>query len=137
MSLHAAVIYSTSAYKFEGPTIIYCPSRKATEQVVSELMKLKVPCAAYHAGMGIKQRRETHHQFMRDEIQVCRKLSLLVLSFMIVESLVEERIWKYQRISHLLCLQFWAKKLLLNADSKKIPGLFQISLAGFLKIHCI
>ncbi|KFZ65178.1 Werner syndrome ATP-dependent helicase, partial [Antrostomus carolinensis] len=60
---------SSSAYEFEGPTIIYCPSRKATEQVVSELIKLQVACGAYHAGMGIKQRRETHHQFMRDEIQ--------------------------------------------------------------------
>ncbi|XP_065490816.1 bifunctional 3'-5' exonuclease/ATP-dependent helicase WRN isoform X2 [Caloenas nicobarica] len=60
---------SSSTYEFEGPTIIYCPSRKATEQVASELMKLKVACGTYHAGMGIKQRRETHHQFMRDEIQ--------------------------------------------------------------------
>ncbi|NWS70781.1 WRN helicase, partial [Crotophaga sulcirostris] len=60
---------SSSAYEFEGPTIIYCPSRKVTEQVVSQLNKLGVACHAYHAGMGIKQRRETHHQFMRDEIQ--------------------------------------------------------------------
>ncbi|KFV43497.1 Werner syndrome ATP-dependent helicase, partial [Gavia stellata] len=60
---------SSSTYEFEGPTIIYCPSRKATEQVVSELIKLNVACGAYHAGMGIKQRRDTHHQFMRDEIQ--------------------------------------------------------------------
>ncbi|XP_074761361.1 bifunctional 3'-5' exonuclease/ATP-dependent helicase WRN isoform X1 [Athene noctua] len=60
---------SSSVYEFEGPTIIYCPSRKATEQVVSELIKLNVTCGAYHAGMGIKQRRDTHHQFMRDEIQ--------------------------------------------------------------------
>ncbi|XP_030335279.1 Werner syndrome ATP-dependent helicase homolog isoform X16 [Strigops habroptila] len=63
------VLQLTSAYEFEGPTIIYCPSKKATEQVVSELMKLNVACRAYHAGMGIKQRREAHHQFMRDEIQ--------------------------------------------------------------------
>ncbi|KAM6345869.1 bifunctional 3'-5' exonuclease/ATP-dependent helicase WRN isoform 2-T6 [Podargus strigoides] len=60
---------SSSMYEFEGPTIIYCPSRKTTEQVVSELIKLGVACRAYHAGMGIKQRRETHHLFMRDEIQ--------------------------------------------------------------------
>ncbi|XP_075276957.1 bifunctional 3'-5' exonuclease/ATP-dependent helicase WRN isoform X3 [Opisthocomus hoazin] len=60
---------SSSEYEFEGPTIIYCPSRKATEQVVSELIKLSVACGAYHAGLGIKQRRDTHHQFMRDEIQ--------------------------------------------------------------------
>ncbi|NXN13889.1 WRN helicase, partial [Indicator maculatus] len=56
-------------YEFEGPTIIYCPSRKATERVMSELLKLNVACGAYHAGMGIKQRRDTHHKFMRDEIQ--------------------------------------------------------------------
>ncbi|KAM6268232.1 bifunctional 3'-5' exonuclease/ATP-dependent helicase WRN [Spheniscus humboldti] len=60
---------SSSAYEFEGPTIIYCRSRKATEQVMSELIKLHVACGAYHAGMEIKQRREIHHQFMRDEIQ--------------------------------------------------------------------
>ncbi|XP_061848274.1 bifunctional 3'-5' exonuclease/ATP-dependent helicase WRN isoform X2 [Colius striatus] len=60
---------TSSAYEFEGPTIIYCHSRKATEQVVSELIKLSVACGAYHAGMGIKQRRDIHHQFMRDEIQ--------------------------------------------------------------------
>ncbi|XP_035181081.1 Werner syndrome ATP-dependent helicase isoform X1 [Oxyura jamaicensis] len=60
---------SSSEYEFEGPTIIYCPSKKTTEKVVSELTKLNVPCGAYHAGMGIQKRRETHHQFMRDEIQ--------------------------------------------------------------------
>ncbi|NWX43995.1 WRN helicase, partial [Steatornis caripensis] len=60
---------SSSAYEFEGPTIIYCPTRKTTEQVVSELIKLDVVCGAYHAGMGVKQRRQTHHQFMRDEIR--------------------------------------------------------------------
>ncbi|NXK00145.1 WRN helicase, partial [Corythaixoides concolor] len=60
---------SSSVYEFEGPTIIYCPSRKATEQVVSELIKLGVACGSYHAGMGIKQRRDTHQRFLRDEIQ--------------------------------------------------------------------
>ncbi|XP_035404798.1 bifunctional 3'-5' exonuclease/ATP-dependent helicase WRN isoform X2 [Cygnus atratus] len=59
----------SSEYEFEGPTIIYCPSKKATEKVVSELTKLNVLCGMYHAGMGIQKRRETHHQFMRDEIQ--------------------------------------------------------------------
>ncbi|XP_033369476.1 Werner syndrome ATP-dependent helicase isoform X3 [Parus major] len=60
---------SSSVYEFEGPTIIYCPTRKATEQVVCELNKLSVACGTYHAGMGNKQRRDTHHRFMRDEIQ--------------------------------------------------------------------
>ncbi|NXW74399.1 WRN helicase, partial [Hirundo rustica] len=60
---------SSSVYEFEGPTIIYCPTRKATEQVVCALNKLNVACGTYHAGMGNKQRRDTHHRFMRDEIQ--------------------------------------------------------------------
>ncbi|NXU34789.1 WRN helicase, partial [Drymodes brunneopygia] len=60
---------SSSVYEFEGPTIIYCPTRKATEQVVCALNKLNVACGTYHAGMGNEQRRDTHHRFMRDEIQ--------------------------------------------------------------------
>nr|XP_033816668.1 Werner syndrome ATP-dependent helicase [Geotrypetes seraphini] len=58
-----------SGWEFEGPTIIYCPSRKTSEQVTSELMKFSIACGTYHAGMGIKARREVHHKFMRDEIQ--------------------------------------------------------------------
>uniref|UniRef100_A0A803TJQ6 DNA 3'-5' helicase n=1 Tax=Anolis carolinensis TaxID=28377 RepID=A0A803TJQ6_ANOCA len=59
----------TSTYEFEGPSIVYCPSRKITEQVSAELMKLNLACGTYHAGMGIKERRNIHHKFMRDEIQ--------------------------------------------------------------------
>ncbi|XP_029457811.1 Werner syndrome ATP-dependent helicase [Rhinatrema bivittatum] len=58
-----------SAWEFEGPTIIYCPSRKTTEQVTAELFKFSIACGTYHAGMGIKVRREVHHRFMRDEIK--------------------------------------------------------------------
>ncbi|XP_054842075.1 bifunctional 3'-5' exonuclease/ATP-dependent helicase WRN isoform X2 [Eublepharis macularius] len=58
-----------STYEFEGPAIIYCPSRKLTEQVAAELSKLNLRCCTYHAGMGIKARRDVHHSFMRDEIQ--------------------------------------------------------------------
>ncbi|XP_072898620.1 bifunctional 3'-5' exonuclease/ATP-dependent helicase WRN isoform X1 [Hemitrygon akajei] len=57
------------SFEFEGPTIIYCPSRKATESVSRALSQLNVICGTYHAGMGIKARREVHHKFMRDEIQ--------------------------------------------------------------------
>ncbi|XP_025071723.1 Werner syndrome ATP-dependent helicase isoform X2 [Alligator sinensis] len=59
----------SSTYEFEGPTIVYCPSRRITNQVAAELMKLNVVCGMYHAGMGIKERRCVHHRFMRDEIQ--------------------------------------------------------------------
>ncbi|XP_018426138.1 PREDICTED: Werner syndrome ATP-dependent helicase [Nanorana parkeri] len=58
-----------SGWEFEGATIVYCPSRKTSEQVTSELCKLSISCGTYHAGMGIKARREVHHRFMRDEIQ--------------------------------------------------------------------
>uniref|UniRef100_A0AAY4E3P0 DNA 3'-5' helicase n=1 Tax=Denticeps clupeoides TaxID=299321 RepID=A0AAY4E3P0_9TELE len=56
-------------YEFEGPVIVYCPSKKETERVTSALLKLSVRCSFYHAGLSIKQRRETQHKFMRDEIQ--------------------------------------------------------------------
>ncbi|KAM8938893.1 bifunctional 3'-5' exonuclease/ATP-dependent helicase WRN [Pelodytes ibericus] len=58
-----------SGWEFEGATIVYCPSRKTSEQVTAELFKLGIKCGTYHAGMGIKPRREIHHRFMRDEIQ--------------------------------------------------------------------
>ncbi|KAM8785196.1 bifunctional 3'-5' exonuclease/ATP-dependent helicase WRN [Rhynchonycteris naso] len=60
---------TSSAWEFEGPTIIYCPSRKKTEEVTAELRRLKVACGTYHAGMSIHLRKEVHHKFMRDEIQ--------------------------------------------------------------------
>ncbi|XP_060237578.1 bifunctional 3'-5' exonuclease/ATP-dependent helicase WRN [Meriones unguiculatus] len=60
---------SSSAWEFEGPTIIYCPSRKMTEQVTAELEKLNLACRAYHAGMKISERKDVHHRFLRDEIQ--------------------------------------------------------------------
>ncbi|NXU96717.1 WRN helicase, partial [Cettia cetti] len=60
---------SSSVYEFQGPTIIYCPTRKITEQVECALNRLNVSCGTYHAGMGNKQRRDIHHRFMRDEIQ--------------------------------------------------------------------
>uniref|UniRef100_A0ABI7YXR6 DNA 3'-5' helicase n=1 Tax=Felis catus TaxID=9685 RepID=A0ABI7YXR6_FELCA len=58
-----------STWEFEGPTIIYCPSRKMTEEVTAELRKVKLACGTYHAGMCVTARREVHHRFMRDEIQ--------------------------------------------------------------------
>ncbi|XP_051889128.1 LOW QUALITY PROTEIN: bifunctional 3'-5' exonuclease/ATP-dependent helicase WRN [Pristis pectinata] len=57
------------SFEFEGPTIVYCPTRKATELVAGALSQMNVVCGTYHAGMGIKARREVHHKFMRDEIQ--------------------------------------------------------------------
>ncbi|XP_032144169.1 Werner syndrome ATP-dependent helicase isoform X2 [Sapajus apella] len=60
---------TNTRWEFEGPTIIYCPSRKMTEQVTAELRKLKLSCETYHAGMSYIKRTNTHHRFLRDEIQ--------------------------------------------------------------------
>ncbi|KAL2761933.1 Werner syndrome ATP-dependent helicase [Daubentonia madagascariensis] len=60
---------TSSEWEFEGPTIIYCPSRKMTEKVTAELSKLNLSCGIYHAGLTFVKRKETHHRFMRDEIQ--------------------------------------------------------------------
>ncbi|XP_036385650.1 Werner syndrome ATP-dependent helicase homolog isoform X2 [Megalops cyprinoides] len=60
---------SMGDYEFEGPAIVYCPSRKEAERVSSALSKLGILCGVYHAGLNIKVRRETQHRFMRDEIQ--------------------------------------------------------------------
>ncbi|XP_062933266.1 bifunctional 3'-5' exonuclease/ATP-dependent helicase WRN isoform X2 [Cynocephalus volans] len=60
---------TSSDWEFEGPTIVYCPSRKMTEQITAELRKLNVACETYHAGMSFNKRKQTHHRFMRDEIQ--------------------------------------------------------------------
>ncbi|XP_057361150.1 bifunctional 3'-5' exonuclease/ATP-dependent helicase WRN isoform X3 [Manis pentadactyla] len=63
------LVQKSSAWELEGPTIIYCPSRKMTEKVTAELKTLKLACGTYHAGMHINLRKEVHHKFMRDEIQ--------------------------------------------------------------------
>ncbi|XP_074615675.1 bifunctional 3'-5' exonuclease/ATP-dependent helicase WRN-like isoform X2 [Acropora palmata] len=56
-------------YSFDGPTIVYCPTKKATEAVTRELRGLGVNCDYYHAGLGIKERKRVHQLFIRDEIQ--------------------------------------------------------------------
>ncbi|XP_063969395.1 bifunctional 3'-5' exonuclease/ATP-dependent helicase WRN-like [Lytechinus pictus] len=56
-------------YEFDGPTIIYCPTKKATESVGSTLKNLGVKADIYHAGMNPDRRKENHHKFVRDELQ--------------------------------------------------------------------
>eukprot|EP00057_Strongylocentrotus_purpuratus_P011613 XP_011666087.1 PREDICTED: Werner syndrome ATP-dependent helicase-like [Strongylocentrotus purpuratus] len=56
-------------YEFDGPTIIYCPTKKATESVGSTLKNLGVKADIYHAGMNPERRKENHHKFVRDELQ--------------------------------------------------------------------
>ncbi|GLH16215.1 Bloom syndrome protein homolog [Gryllus bimaculatus] len=55
---------------FAGPTIVYCPTKKATENVAKALSDYGVSCRYYHADLNAKLRKEVHHMFVRDEIQV-------------------------------------------------------------------
>jgi len=77
---------------FDGPTIIYCPTRKATEAMADTIESGKVPhlsvvafhslnlteflselhikCVMYHAGLTPKQRTDGHHKFSTDTVPV-------------------------------------------------------------------
>uniref|UniRef100_A0A1Q3F1T2 DNA 3'-5' helicase n=1 Tax=Culex tarsalis TaxID=7177 RepID=A0A1Q3F1T2_CULTA len=54
----------------EGSVIIYCLTRKQTDEIVETLRSSKVKCEAYHAGLTLKQRREVHESFVRDRVQI-------------------------------------------------------------------
>ncbi|XP_044748976.1 Werner syndrome ATP-dependent helicase-like [Coccinella septempunctata] len=56
--------------KFPGPTIIYCLTRKFTE-TITELLKSKgINCAAYHAGKSLKERKQVHEKFLKDQLDL-------------------------------------------------------------------
>ncbi|MPC15937.1 Werner syndrome ATP-dependent helicase [Portunus trituberculatus] len=57
-------------YSPDGPTIIYCPTKKITEEVVSELRAAGVKCEMYHAGMNKREREAAHHKFSFDKVDV-------------------------------------------------------------------
>ncbi len=50
--------------------IIYCFSRKETENIASDLKHNGFKAAAYHAGLENEKRRETQEKFVRDEVQI-------------------------------------------------------------------
>ncbi|XP_058813595.1 bifunctional 3'-5' exonuclease/ATP-dependent helicase WRN-like [Topomyia yanbarensis] len=54
----------------EGSIIIYCLTRKQTEEIVELLKSKRIDCEPYHAGLSLKQRREVHESFVRDRIQI-------------------------------------------------------------------
>ena len=57
-------------YRFEGSTIIYVQTRDKTEVLNRVLKNLGVKSAMYHAGMDLVDRKNTHHMFIKDEVQV-------------------------------------------------------------------
>ncbi len=50
--------------------IIYCLSRKSTEQLATKLQQHGFKAAAYHAGLSFAERTQTQEDFIYDKIQV-------------------------------------------------------------------
>ncbi len=50
--------------------IIYCLSRKSTEQLASKLKQNGIKAAAYHAGLNFAERTKTQENFIYDKIEV-------------------------------------------------------------------
>jgi len=54
----------------EGAGIVYCATRRETEEVAEALRERGVEAAAYHAGMGRKDRERVERDFMDDRVRV-------------------------------------------------------------------
>ena len=50
--------------------IVYCLSRKRTEEVTAQLQAAGVQAAAYHAGLPAEERRRVQEAFQKDEVHV-------------------------------------------------------------------
>nr|XP_027210890.1 Werner syndrome ATP-dependent helicase homolog [Penaeus vannamei] len=83
---------SYGRYTTDGPTIVYCPTKKSTEEVYQALAGLGVKCVKYHAGMTPLQRDEAHKQFMYD------KIFTLFVEFIICEILRMLKVGSNNRI---------------------------------------
>ncbi len=54
----------------KGSGIIYCFSRKSTEEVASNLQQDQISALAYHGGMTDEQRLNNQTRFIRDDVQI-------------------------------------------------------------------
>ncbi len=50
--------------------IIYCLSRKATEQLSNKLLQNNIQAKPYHAGLSFEERAKTQEEFIKDECEV-------------------------------------------------------------------
>jgi len=50
--------------------IVYCLSRKATEQLASKLKQQNINAKAYHAGLAFDERAKTQEDFIKDDVQI-------------------------------------------------------------------
>ncbi|XP_072379168.1 bifunctional 3'-5' exonuclease/ATP-dependent helicase WRN-like isoform X2 [Diabrotica undecimpunctata] len=68
--LESIMVRKNNKLQFSGPTIIYCITRKLTEDIAALLKASNINCSPYHAGLPLKQRQEAHEKFVRDQIEV-------------------------------------------------------------------
>lgn len=57
-------------YKKEGKTIIYCKTKKQTEQIADDLNKLNIKCDFYHGELKDDVRKNIYEKFINNEIHV-------------------------------------------------------------------
>lgn len=50
--------------------IVYCLSRKATEQLAGKLKQQKINAKSYHAGLTFEERSKNQEDFIKDEVQI-------------------------------------------------------------------
>ena len=65
----AALIRLLSQHKEES-AIVYCFSRKDTEDLAARLSQAGFPAQAYHAGLDPDERRLTQERFVRDDVPI-------------------------------------------------------------------
>ncbi|KAK5644876.1 hypothetical protein RI129_006176 [Pyrocoelia pectoralis] len=69
--LRKVMIEKNNTWSLPGSTIIYCITRKQTEDVANQVNSIKgMKCLPYHAGMTVKQRSEAHEKFVKDNIKI-------------------------------------------------------------------
>ncbi|NWF89248.1 MAG: RecQ family ATP-dependent DNA helicase [Ignavibacteriaceae bacterium] len=56
--------------QFKTPAIIYCTSRKSTEEAAEYLMMHKINCAYYHAGLAPELRKKIQDDFLSDRVPI-------------------------------------------------------------------
>lgn len=64
------MIQTTSAenklvYKFDGPTIVYVPTRNGTAEVAQLLQSMGIKAESYNAGMTLQTSRKNYAQLER------------------------------------------------------------------------
>uniref|UniRef100_A0A182VQL2 ATP-dependent DNA helicase n=1 Tax=Anopheles minimus TaxID=112268 RepID=A0A182VQL2_9DIPT len=54
----------------EGSTIIYCLTRKQTDEIVSLLQDKRIQCEPYHGGISLTRRKQVLESFVNDHVRI-------------------------------------------------------------------